>query len=53
MRTLRLGRHTLRAKPDQHLSQAGATLTRRAGVTIRIMGEIDAVIEQHGGWPRQ
>ena len=53
MRTLRLGRHTLRAKPDQHLSQAGATLTRRVGETIRIMGEIDAVIEQHGGWPRQ
>jgi len=51
MRTLRLCRHTLCAKPGQHLIQADVTLARRVGETIRIMGAIDAVIEDHGGWP--
>ncbi len=30
MRTLALRRHTMRAKPGQHLIQAGVTLARRA-----------------------
>ena len=53
MRTLGLCRHTLCAKPGQHLIQADVTVARRVGETIRIMGEIDAVIEEHGGWPIQ
>ena len=53
MRTLRLCRHTLCAKPGRHLTQAGVTLTRRVGETIRIMGAIDAAIEEHDGWPIQ
>jgi hypothetical protein len=51
MRTLKLYRHTLCAKPGQHLTQAGVTLTRRINEMIRIMGTIAAVIEEHGGWP--
>ena len=43
----------MRAKPVQHLIQAGVTLGRRLNETIRIMGAIDAVIEAHGGWPIQ
>jgi hypothetical protein len=53
MRTLRPCRHTLCAKPGQHLTQSGVTLARRVGESIRIMGAIDAVIEDHGGWPCQ
>jgi hypothetical protein len=53
MRTLELRRHTMHAKPGQHLIQAGVTLARRVGKTIRIMGAIDAAIEAHGGWPIQ
>ncbi len=34
MRILELRRHTLRAKPGQHLSQEGVTLARRVGETI-------------------
>jgi len=49
MRTLKLCRHTLCAKPGQHLIQAGVTLARRVGETIRIMGAIDAAIEAHCG----
>ena len=44
MRTLGLCRHTLCAKPGQHLIQADVTVARRVGETIRIMGAIDAVI---------
>ena len=44
MRTLRLYRHTLCTKPGRHLTQAGMTLARCVGETIRIMGAIDAVI---------
>ena len=52
MRTLRLCRHTLYAKPGQHLIQAGVTLARRAQRDDgRIMVAIDAAIEDHGGWP--
>ena len=43
----------MRAKPVQHLIQAGVTLRRRVGESIHIMGKIDAVIEAHGGWPVQ
>jgi len=49
MRTLRLCRHSVRARPGQRLIQAGMTLARRAGETIRIMGAIDAAIEAHCG----
>lgn len=41
MRTLELRRHTLRAQPGQHLTQAGVTLARRVGETI---GPFDRVI---------
>lgn len=41
MRTLELRRHTLRAKPGQHLTQAGVTLARRVGETI---GPFDRVL---------
>ncbi len=34
MRTIELRRHTMRAKPGQHLTQAGVTLARRAGEGI-------------------
>ena len=51
MRTLKLRRHFLCAKPGQHLIQAGVTLAHRVGESIRIMGAIDTVIEQHDGWP--
>jgi hypothetical protein len=51
MRTLKLCRHILYVKPGQHLTRAGVTLARRVRETIRIMGAIAAVIEDHGGWP--
>jgi len=53
VRTLKLCRHTLCAKPGQHLTRAGVTLARRINETIRIMGAIDAAIKDHGGWPIQ
>ena len=53
MRTLVLRRHTLCAKPGQHLTQASVTLAHRVGESIRITGAIAAVIEQHDGWPIQ
>jgi hypothetical protein len=53
MRTLGLCRHTLCAKPGQHLIRAGVTLARRVNETIHIMGAIAAVIKEHGGWPIQ
>ncbi len=41
MRTIELRRHTMRAKPGQHLTQAGVSLARRAGEGI---GPFDRVI---------
>lgn len=41
MRILELRRHTMRAKPGQHLTQAGVTLARRVGDGI---GPFDRVI---------
>ncbi len=41
MRFLEVRRHTIRAKPGQHLSQAGVTLARQIGET---MGPFDRVI---------
>lgn len=41
MRTLELRRHTMRAKPGEHLTQAGVTLARRTGET---MSRFDRVI---------
>lgn len=41
MRTLEVRRHTLRAQPGQHLSQAGVDLARRVGTQ---MGKFDRVV---------
>lgn len=41
MRTIELRRHTMRAKPGQHLTQAGVSLARRVGEGL---GPFDRVI---------
>jgi broad specificity phosphatase PhoE len=41
MRTIELRRHTMRAKPGPHLTQAGVTLARRVGATA---GPFDRVV---------
>ncbi|MBK6430880.1 type ISP restriction/modification enzyme [Candidatus Amarolinea dominans] len=38
---------TLSAEEIEHYQRVGVALNE----TIRVMGEIDAVIEAHGGWP--
>ena len=40
---------TLSAEEIEHYQRVVVALNE----TIRIMGEIDAVIEEHGGWPIQ